>query len=947
MATTNTELQSGVVAVEAPVPHTSELLPLPPLLARGIARLSLNPLDAPAWRSTLSQLISGSGARTGDATGLPASAAAALHKRALLLFPTSGAVVCAAAQDRLASGDAPGAEAILSSHLLECVDVSTFSFYCEFVSSTKLAPAIAAAAAAAASGDAAATALAASTLAGARAAQLAAFEFAVSKVGSLWGSEALWRSYCDFTATLPTDTPYLAGQAKEARRKAYQLAIATPHDEVGALWEEYKDLERKVSQPKLADALIAQFASAHGTAAAVARERASLWRSIDVGALPIGAPTPDDIAGAPDSATAAELHSAAHALGEQVGWWRRVLGYELSNPLHLEPGAHAEAVRTVFRQALAGPLRGCPDAWFDYSVFEGEAGGTGVLANACAALPTSVMLALAAADSHELAGRANAAGECYAELLDALTAVADCGGAFRARAAEAGGGDDAAAPGKSSIGGEGGSSGGGGGGRGGAAAAEASVPADGAEGSELEGVNTEGTGASSEGTAAPKRTPPGQVMFAALDAIASGGGLNEAYAAAGLVPPTSEVSSAPKPTPSKALLLCIVLASPADARDAAAAIPGVYILYQRHARRSGGVDAARAVFAAARRSPHCTPAVFLASARLEYYANGRNVAVARNVLAAGRTRFPKSLELLLSGADFLASVDDAASVRQTLEAALAALPPGPATRPLFDRLIAFELTSAPDGGSLALVAEAEKRRAAAHPALASLDARLIMRLAHRWAVCGPSSEPPSTRADADLLRRHPYAPLAVLVGGGSGAGSGAGVAGGVTGASGAGGTADTPASAVAALIAAAAWPAAPVSSAAKGSKAAVGTAATDGLYLQAPLGLGPCPITSSALSHLPPAALLHDASERLMALVASKGSASGTRAAAGVAAVPSQSAPSTHGGYVEVPSTLRAFLAMLPAFDPAPQPDVDAVIKLLSSGAETRAGAGSKRPRGA
>jgi cleavage stimulation factor subunit 3 len=216
-----------------------------------------------------------------------------------------------------------------------------------------------------------------------------------------------------------------------------------------------------------------------------------------------------------------------------------------------------------------------------------------------------------------------------------------------------------------------------------------------------------------------------------------------------------------------------LLATAEDASRAADAIPLVYILYQRHARRCGpaapavaggagstsavegalapvgGIEAARAVFAKARKSRHCNAQVYLASARLEFSANGA-LAVARNVIEAGRKRFSTDVSFALSAAGFLCAVDDAASARAFLEAALHALPPA-CSRPVFDRAIAFELAQLQDGSAaLAKVAALERRRLAAHPHLAAAPSALAGAL-HRLSAFG--MVPAASRADDAFLRR--------------------------------------------------------------------------------------------------------------------------------------------------------------------------------------------------
>jgi hypothetical protein len=213
----------------------------------------------------------------------------------------------------------------------------------------------------------------------------------------------------------------------------------------------------------------------------------------------------------------------------------------------------------------------------------------------------------------------------------------------------------------------------------------------------------------------------------------------------------------PALTSAMSVVTTLSFPSRAEAAAAALAVPHAFILCQRYARRTAGVDASRAVFAAARKSRYLSPLVYLAAAQGELYAN-RSLPVARNVLEAGRKRFPRDLPFALSALDFLALVDEETNVRAAFEAALGDFPPAD-SRPLYDRYIAYELRHAAGGGSLAAVLSLEAKRAAAHPHLAGPDLPALVQLLHRAVEFGC---PPLTRLDLDLLQRQPAGPFATV-----------------------------------------------------------------------------------------------------------------------------------------------------------------------------------------
>lgn len=818
---------------------TTDVLP-----ASLLTLLNRDPYDGVAWREALNVLEKA-----------PPAAAAPHYARALCLFPTAGAVVLGAARARMRDGDISGADALLQKYLLNAPAPALWAFYCSFVVETKVAPAVAA-------GDSVAAAEA-------RAAAIAAYAFATSSVGAQWGSEVLWRDYADFCATLPNDTSFASAQAREIRRKALVAGATTPSSIVAALWQEYCAWERANSPEKLAEALISASESAHATALAVSRQRAVLWRNIDLYALPV--PPPSDVDCAEKKGATGVRARAARATHDiTVNAWRRVLGYELSNPMHAAPAVHTEIVRVAFRVALAGALRYCPDVWSDFSAFEGGAdieGSAGymVAKMAMSILPSSTLLRLGSVDVSELNGRAAEADASYSDLLDALHATAAFAGRLRALAC-------------------------------------------------CDGVKS----------AFP--------TLAAIDSLLAGGDFVAACSAAGVdAPEDASVASylsseTPGGTGAEAAIhrsLQLLFSTPADGSDAAAAIPLVFILRQRFARRTSGVEASRAIFSAARRSPHVTPAVYAASARLEYFANGRTMTVARNILEAARKKWPSDISLALMSVDFLIAHDDVASARVFLEASLEAFGGGPggggAPRVLWDRLLSLELAVAPGCGSLTALAAIEQRRAASHPALVGPESRLILRGMHRWAV-GFGGAPPAARLDADVLRRHPAGPFASLP--------------------------------LAPLIDTSSAP--PNSTAAPalaggptGLAADLGllphAAAADGLYLQAPAETALAPLASSLISHIPHGAL---AAASLGAVYVAADSLKGvpppptmtmqppppppTVSAPISSQVPPNRAAPHEQAAREPPLWARPLLARLPAFDASSAlVDVDALMKAL------------------
>lgn len=734
-----------------------------------LQRIDKNPWDVGAWQAVINA-----------ADSMPLEKARKHYDTCLKLFPTSGRIASAYARRELADGNVQQAEAILQRYLLTSYEPQLWLFYIDLVQQTKYAPAQAAVLEAQGRNDLSALSAAQQAVTTHRQAVLAAFEFAAQHMGYAFQSGPFWDKYVRFmNEEMPTESSYQLGQARELRRRVYKRSTSCPHSHVDEHWADYQKFERDFSQAKLAESLITQQQAEHGTASAVYKERAAVWAKIDTKMLPAPPafeqesvapqrpgrswrPTAgeEDEETDPWVAAAAALSEHRNKIAEQVAAWRRVLGYELSNPLQLPRDQHIEVVRLHFKQCLAGVGRYCPDMWHDFAVYESDISSSltsassstatdaaaAVYAAALAIMPTCSVLALAAADHHELRKRGKESTAVYVSVLEQLHVVADKKG-IRAvapppSAAASGAAESAPSSSQQSQ-------------RGGYNAfdgydnfRDSSSTSGNRQGSNKRNRRDDDDDDDGDGDRfdefgrllppKPKKQvpPPPPEVYRTIDAIDAA--------------PTNPDGSLQTP----ALTL---LATAEDGDKAIASIPLVYVLQQRAARRVDGIDAARAVFAAARKSPYCTSLIYLASAHLEYYSN-RDLRVSRNIIEAGRKKYSSDITFLISAIDFLSSVDDSTNMRAFFESTLQGVNPAD-SRVIWDRFIAYEIEHAQGGGSLQSIALLEQRRAAVHQHLAGLDSRLLLRLVHRYS---PYGSLPASRLDDDLVRRHPVAPFASL-----------------------------------------------------------------------------------------------------------------------------------------------------------------------------------------
>lgn len=241
-----------------------------------------------------------------------------------------------------------------------------------------------------------------------------AFEFALGKVGLLWGAEVLWREYISFLKQTPEGNWYATSQASEMLRKTFLRALAVPQPDMNSLLDAYRQFEREQSDDEEAKKAVEAVLPRVDAAKKVQRQRDRLWRHLNLGALalpPWRAPK-----GGQGQGT-----QFRYCDRDQVLRWLQVALEESTNPLQLEPGAAVEHARSVFELALLY-TRYYPDVWFAWSSWELERGehdaALRLLLKAVQVLPECNTLAYRAADMAEAAGDVTRARDVYEFLLE-------------------------------------------------------------------------------------------------------------------------------------------------------------------------------------------------------------------------------------------------------------------------------------------------------------------------------------------------------------------------------------------------------------------------------------------------------------------------------------------------------------------------------------------------
>ncbi|KXS17978.1 Suf-domain-containing protein [Gonapodya prolifera JEL478] len=151
-----------------------------------------------------------------------------------------------------------------------------------------------------------------------------------------------------------------------------------------------------------------------------------------------------------------------------------------------------------------------------------------------------------------------------------------------------------------------------------------------------------------------------------------------------------------------------------------------WVFYMRFGRRTENVKGARAIFGRARKSPHCTYHVFVASALMEHYLS-KDAIVAGKIFELGLKVVSGSdglqngfssdgdsgdgaVQFSLQYLSYLISQNDENSENTLFERAIATIPPSKA-RPVWEKFVTFES----EYGDLGNLAKIEKRRQEVYP----------------------------------------------------------------------------------------------------------------------------------------------------------------------------------------------------------------------------------------
>lgn len=247
------------------------------------------------------------------------------------------------------------------------------------------------------------------------------FDAVLEKVGIDPEAGGLWREYIEFIKTGPGNTNgsgWQDLQKVDLLRKAYQRAIALPHEDLIKLWKEYDHFEITLNRQTGRKNLNEQGPS-YMSAKAVSSQLDSRLSGLDRSSLPKLPP----VYGC----------QGEDEFGEQVERWRDWISLEKADELVLKNEndgvAYRQRVIYVFKQATMS-LRFYPEIWYDAAAwcFEQERAdmteeGDKFLDEGIKANPESVLLALKKADRVESALPASTSDEIAIQNGEKLDAV--------------------------------------------------------------------------------------------------------------------------------------------------------------------------------------------------------------------------------------------------------------------------------------------------------------------------------------------------------------------------------------------------------------------------------------------------------------------------------------------------------------------------------------------
>ncbi|KAJ1501798.1 mRNA 3'-end-processing protein rna14 [Coelomomyces lativittatus] len=180
-----------------------------------------------------------------------------------------------------------------------------------------------------------------------------AYDFVLSKVMHDMASGSIWSDYLTFLKQTQVHSTFEEQQKMEEIRKVYLKAIALPLFNVEQLWRDFDAFENGLNK-LTAKKILSEASSSYLIARTCTRTLKQLWDPIDFSSsyhtYPMKPSSPS---------------SLSSSWYTQFNYWKQLISYESSNPLHLEPLQLCARLSWVFWQALHVHDR-WPELWFEF-----------------------------------------------------------------------------------------------------------------------------------------------------------------------------------------------------------------------------------------------------------------------------------------------------------------------------------------------------------------------------------------------------------------------------------------------------------------------------------------------------------------------------------------------------------------------------------------------------
>ncbi|KAJ2365357.1 mRNA 3'-end-processing protein rna14, partial [Coemansia sp. RSA 2607] len=177
------------------------------------------------------------------------------------------------------------------------------------------------------------------------------YKLVLENVGFDREAGKIWMDYINFLSSMQTSAPYEEHQKIKLLRETYQAAVVIPMAKVEEIWKQYDAFENRVDRTTVKQ-MLSKLSPLYMAARAAYRETSKTWDSIRRTQPPHNLPAPPEW-----SLREVEFLDA----------WRKYLGWELSNPLHLEdPVMLHRRIVYAYNQACMA-LRFYPEIWIEFS----------------------------------------------------------------------------------------------------------------------------------------------------------------------------------------------------------------------------------------------------------------------------------------------------------------------------------------------------------------------------------------------------------------------------------------------------------------------------------------------------------------------------------------------------------------------------------------------------